>query len=65
MYMHTLSGSSYYKNEYYSGENNILTHELSISYQLTPRSNVRYYSNWNEHVNYKDGDHRIEINYQF
>lgn len=65
MYMHTLSGSDLYKNTYFAGENNILAHEFALSYQLTPRSNIRYFANWNEQVNFGDGDHRIEFNYQF
>ncbi|HGS5158096.1 TPA: hypothetical protein ACMDT1_004772, partial [Vibrio parahaemolyticus] len=65
MYMHTLSGSSQYKDTYYAGEDNILTHEFALSYQINPRTNIRYFANWNEHVNFGDGDHRIEFNYQF
>lgn len=65
MYMHTLSGSGDYKSEYYAGEDNILAHEFALSYQINPRTNVRYFANWNEHVNFGDGDHRIEVNYQF
>ncbi|WP_319534438.1 hypothetical protein [uncultured Vibrio sp.] len=65
MYMHTLSGSSQYKDTYYAGEDNIFTHEFALSYQINPRTNVRYFANWNEHVNFGDGDHRIEFNYQF
>ena len=65
MYMHTLSGSDTYKNGNFAGDNNILTHEFAISYQLTPRSNIRYFANWNEKVDFADGDHRIEYNYQF
>ncbi|MFQ0974871.1 hypothetical protein JHL08_02950 [Vibrio campbellii] len=65
MYMHTLSGSSDYKDKYYAGEDNILAHEFAISYQITPRSNIRYFANWNEKVDFGDGDHRIEYNYQF
>ncbi|EIC9813780.1 hypothetical protein NB525_09345 [Vibrio alginolyticus] len=65
MYMHTLSGSGQYKDTYYAGEDNILTHEFALSYQINPRANIRYFANWNEHVNFGDGDHRIEFNYQF
>ncbi|TOD47751.1 hypothetical protein CGJ69_01150, partial [Vibrio parahaemolyticus] len=50
---------------YYAGEDNILTHEFALSYQINPRANIRYFANWNEHVNFGDGDHRIEFNYQF
>ncbi|HAS6685602.1 TPA: hypothetical protein I7272_24080 [Vibrio parahaemolyticus] len=65
MYMHTLSGSNDYTSRYYANDNNILTHELALSYQLTPRANIRYFANWNEKVDFGDGDHRIEFNYQF
>ncbi len=65
MYMHTLSGSDMYKDGYFAGDDNILTHEFAISYQMTPRSNIRYFANWNEKVDFADGDHRIEFNYQF
>lgn len=65
MYMHTLSGSSQYKNHNYLGENSILAQEFALSYQINPRTNVRYFANWNEHVDFGDGDHRIEVNYQF
>ncbi len=65
MYLHTLSGSNDYKDEYYAGQNNILTHEFAASYQINKRLNVRYFANWNEHVSFGDGDHRIEVNYQF
>ncbi len=64
MYMHTLSGSSDYKSGNYAGEDNILAHEFALSYQINPRTNIRYFANWNEHVNLSDGDHRIEVNYQ-
>ncbi|WP_421239200.1 hypothetical protein [Aeromonas enteropelogenes] len=64
MYMHTLSGSDDYKSRYYADTNNILTHEFALSYQLTPRANIRYFANWNENINFGDGNHRIEFNYQ-
>ncbi|WP_372379623.1 hypothetical protein ACBZ91_18510 [Vibrio natriegens] len=65
MYMHTLSGSDTYKDEAFASDNAILTHEFAVSYQITPRSNIRYFANWNENVDFSDGDHRIEYNYQF
>ncbi|MCG9702456.1 hypothetical protein L1D19_20520 [Vibrio natriegens] len=65
MYMHTLSGSSDYKSGYYAGDDNILTHEFSLSYQFNPRANIRYFADWNKNSNFDDGDHRIEFNYQF
>ena len=61
----TVTGSSTYRDHYYGlDERNILTHEFAASYQITPRFNVRYFANWNENVDIKDGDHRIEFNYQ-
>ena len=64
MWMTTLSGSDIYKNKGFAGGSDILTHEFAASYQINPRLNVRYFSNWNEHVSFSDGDHRIELNYQ-
>lgn len=61
----TLAGSQNYKDNYYGvDESNILTHEFAASYQINPRMNVRYFANWNENVDFMDGDHRIEFNYQ-
>ena len=61
----TLSGSDNYEDNYYGqGNDNILTHEFALSYQITPRFNVRYFANWNENVDFMDGDQRIEFNYQ-
>lgn len=65
LWLTTLTGSDKYKNENYADDSQILTHEVAVSYQFTPRFNLRYFSNWNEHVNFSDGDHRIEFNYQF
>lgn len=61
----TLSGSNIYKEHAY-GDNNssLFTHEFTASYQVNPRMTVRYFANWNEDVNFNDGDHRIEVNYQ-
>lgn len=61
----TLSGAERYKNNYYGeNENTLLTHEFAASYQINPRLNVRYFANWNENVDFADGDQRIELNYQ-
>ena len=49
----------------FEGESSVLTHEATVSYKLTPRSNVRYYGNWSENIDFTDGAHRIEYNYQF
>ena len=60
-----LSGSDLYTNHGFSGHSSVLTHEAIISYQINARTNVRYFANWNEYVDIGDGDHRIELNYQF
>jgi hypothetical protein len=61
----TLVGSDYYKdNAYGQGESDILAHEFAVSYQVSPVFNVRYFANWNDEVDFDDGDHRIEFNYQ-
>ncbi|MDG1733708.1 MAG: hypothetical protein P8M49_06175 [Thalassotalea sp.] len=65
-YLSTLSGSDHYKdNAYGVDQDSLLTHEFAASYQITPRMNVRYFANWNEEVDFVDGDHRVEVNYQF
>lgn len=64
-WLSTLSGSDTYKdNAYGLNEDNILVHEFAASYQFNPRFNVRYFANWTENVDFNDGDHRIEFNYQ-
>ena len=64
-YLSTLSGSNNYKdNAYGIGNDSILLHEFAASYQINPRLNIRYFANWNENVDFSDGDHRIEFNYQ-
>ncbi|GGP36880.1 hypothetical protein GCM10009347_00900 [Shewanella algicola] len=65
MWMSSLSGSDTYKEQGVSGESSAFAHEFIVSYQLAPRSNIRYYANWTEHDSFKSGDHRIEFNYQF
>ncbi len=65
MWLTTVSGSDTFTDHGFAGESNILTHEFAASYQITPRANVRYFGNWNEHNNFGDGDHRVEFNYQF
>nr|WP_206355572.1 hypothetical protein [Vibrio maerlii] len=65
MWLSTLSGSEDYKDNYYANDSSILTHEFAVSYQLSKRTNIRYFANWNEEVDFADGDHRIEFNYQF
>ena len=58
-------GCSIDHNGAFYGDDSIMTHEFAASYQINPRFNVRYYANWNKEVNFEDGDHRIEFNYQF
>ncbi|QYJ78754.1 hypothetical protein [Shewanella acanthi] len=61
----TIAGSDTYTDNYYGfGNSHILTHELALSYQINPRMNLRYFANFNENVDFMDGDHRIEFNYQ-
>ena len=61
----SLSGSESYKdNAYGEGNDNVFLHEFAVNYQINPRMNVRYFANWNENLDFSDGSHRIEINYQ-
>jgi len=61
----TIGGSDNYKDHYYGlNQSHILTHEFAASYQINPRMNLRYFANWNENVDFMDGDHRLEFNYQ-
>ncbi|EJI1278069.1 hypothetical protein Q8E21_000897 [Vibrio vulnificus] len=64
MYMKTLSGSQWYKEHGFENNEDVLNHEFAISYQISPRFNVRYFANWTENTDFSDGDHRIEFNYQ-
>ena len=64
LWVSTVAGSDQYKDHYYANESNLFTHEFSVSYQISPRANIRYFANWNEKVDFDDGDHRIEFNYQ-
>ncbi len=59
MYTRPLSGAEFYKN---SGSETL--HEAAASYQISPRTNVRYFANWSNRTSFSDGDHRVEINYQ-
>ena len=60
-----LVGSDVFMDHGFEGHSSVLTHEASVSYKLSPRSNVRYFANWSQYSNFKDGTHRIEYNYQF
>ena len=61
----TLSGSDLYKDYSFEGHNSVLLHEAIISYQINIRTNVRYFANWSQYTDFGDGDHRLELNYQF
>lgn len=64
-WLSTIAGSDNYKDNYYGlDQSHILTHEFVVSYQINPRMNLRYFANWNENVDFFDGDQRIEFNYQ-
>ncbi len=65
MYMGTISGSEAFTSGDALGYNSLMAHEFAVSYQINPRLNLRYFANWNEEVDFDDGDHRIEFNYQF
>ena len=60
-----LVGSDLFMDHGFEGHSSVLTHEATVSYKLSPRSNVRYYANWSEYIDFEDGAHRIEYNYQF
>ncbi|MFT5674611.1 MAG: hypothetical protein ACI808_000533 [Paraglaciecola sp.] len=61
----SLSGSDLFKDHGFDEHSSSLMHEFIVSYQISPRSNVRYFANWTQYVDLSDGDHRIEYNYQF
>ncbi len=66
MYLTSIAGSDHYQNNTYGlGNDDILLHEVAVSYQLSPRANVRYFANFTDEIDFKDGEHRIEFNYQF
>ena len=60
-----LTGTDHFMDHGFEGDSSVLTHEASVGYKLTPRSNIRYYANWSENIDFDDGVHRIEFNYQF
>ncbi|MFS1934358.1 hypothetical protein [Vibrio splendidus] len=65
MWLTSIAGSDGFVNQGFGGDSNILTNELSLSYQFTPRFNARYYANWTQDQAYFEGDQRLEFNYQF
>lgn len=64
MWFTTLSGSEQYVTSSLDNSNHLLQHEVALGYRITPRFNVRYFSNWTENQAFKGGSHRIEFNYQ-
>ena len=65
VWLTSIAGSDAYKdNAYGQGNSAIFTHEVAVSYQITPRFNVRYFGNWSDEVDFLDGGQRIEFNYQ-
>lgn len=65
VWLKAFAGSDAYKdNAYGVGEQDVFTHEMALSYQITPIMNVRYFANWTTELSFDDGDHRIELNYQ-
>lgn len=65
IWLSSITGSEAYKdNTYGIDESSVFTHEAAISYQINPRFNVRYFANWSDLVDFSDGDHRVELNYQ-
>ncbi len=66
MYLTAIDGSDAYKDNAFGVDtDSIFMHEAAVSYQINPRTNVRYFANWTENTHFADGDHRIEVNYQF
>ncbi len=65
MWSVSLAGSDNFKDYGFEGDSSVFAHEFVLSYQVNPRSNVRYFANWTENTDVIDGDHRIEYNYQF
>ncbi len=64
-FLFSLAGSDYYLDNSYGIDNsNILLHEVVFSYQLNPRTNIRYFANFSDEVSFGDGEHKIEFNYQ-
>ncbi len=60
----TLTGSEVYKDNAYGQSNDsVLTHEVAVGYQFSPRMNGRYFGNWNEYNSFSDGIHKVEFNY--
>lgn len=66
MYLTSLSGSDVYQDNAFGADNSdVIAHEFAASYQIEPRLNVRYFANWSDESSFGEGDHRVELNYQF
>jgi hypothetical protein len=66
MWLTSVSGSDIYVDNAFGKDNsNLFTNEFIVSYQFTPRFNLRYFANWTQDQSYLDGDQRVEFNYQF
>ena len=65
IWLSSIAGSDAYVNNAYGLKNSDqFTHEVSLSYQITPRFNIRYFGNWSDKVEFLDGGQRLEFNYQ-
>jgi len=65
VWLSSLAGApNYKKNTYGLNNSSSLTHEFAVNYQISPIFNIRYFGNWSNHVDFKDGGQRIEFNYQ-
>lgn len=66
MYLTAISGSDFYKDHAFGLDTDaVFAQEFAASYQINPVMNLRYFANWSDKVDFMDGDHRIEFNYQF
>lgn len=65
MWLTSIAGSDAFVEQGFGGDSHIFTNEFTVSYQFTPRLNLRYYANWTQDQDYFDGDQRVEMNYQF
>ncbi|MGD8232687.1 hypothetical protein [Vibrio sp. TRT 1302] len=66
MWFTAIAGSDdFMESAFGPGNSEVFANEVSLSYQVTPRFNVRYFANWTQEQELKEGDQRIEVNYQF
>ena len=65
IWMSAIAGApNYVKNSYGLNTRSLFTHEVALSYQISPVFNVRYFGNWSDKTSFVDGGQRIEFNYQ-